>query len=117
VLVSLCGAAGDAHISATWEVDDATPGGFSHPELASAIGRALGKGVIALPLPQAVLMAFAHADRIMRGPRAKLTPDRVRYMCHPDWVIDEARRPPAHFWQPAIGLDEGLAEVAASMKA
>ncbi|MFO1260803.1 MAG: NAD(P)H-binding protein [Sphingomonadaceae bacterium] len=117
VLVSLCGKAGDAYVGATWEVDDGAPNGLSHIELAAAFGRALQRRVIPLPLPQALLMLFAHADRLVRGAQAKLTKDRVRYMCHPDWVIDPAKRPPPAFWQPRIGADEGLAEVAATLRA
>lgn len=116
VLVSLCGEAGDAYAGVTWEVDDGAPGGLSHIELAAAFGRALKRRVIPLPLPQSLLMLFARADRLMRGPGAKLTKDRVRYMCHPDWVIDPAKRPPSHFWQPGISADEGLAEVAATLR-
>lgn len=115
VLVSLCGDAGDSYLDATWEVDDGAPDGLSHIELAAAFGRALQRRVMPLPLPQALLMLFAHADRLVRGANAKLTKDRVRYMCHPDWVIDPAKRPPPDFWQPRIGADEGLAEVAASL--
>lgn len=115
VLVSLCGEAGDAHLGATWEVDDGAPDGLSHIELAAAFGRALRRRVIPLPLPQALLMLFARADRLMRGAQAKLTKDRVRYMCHPDWVIDPSKRPPPDFWRPRIGADEGLAEVAATL--
>jgi uncharacterized protein YbjT (DUF2867 family) len=102
VLVSLCGEAGAAYAGQTWEVDDGAPNGLSHIELAAAFGRALNRRVIPLPLPQGLLMLFARGDRLVRGPRAKLTKDRVRYMCHPDWVIDPAKRPPANFWQPRI---------------
>lgn len=116
VLVSLCGEAGDSYAGVTWEVDDGAPDGLSHIELAAAFGRALKRRVIPLPLPQGLLMLFARADRLMRGAQAKLTNDRVRYMCHPDWVIDPAKRPPPAFWQPRIGADEGLAEVAATLK-
>ncbi len=116
VLVALSGPEGAAYAGATWEVDDGTPGGLSHRELAAAIARALGHRVIAVPLPQAVLMGFAALDRLFRGPRAKLTPDRVRYMCFPDWVIDPTKRPPSQLWQPRISADQGLAEVAATLK-
>lgn len=117
VLVSLCGEAGAAYAGQIWEVDDGAPQGLSHIELAAAFGRALNRRVIPLPLPQGLLMLFARGDRLVRGPRAKLTKDRVRYMCHPDWVIDPAKRPPANFWQPRISADEGLAEVAATLRA
>lgn len=116
VLVALCGEAGDAYAGTLWEVDDGTPDGLSHRDLAAAIGRALGKRVIALPLPQKILLVFAAMDRAVRGPRAKLTRDRVRYMCHPDWAVDPAKRPPADFWRAEISTDTGLAEVAATFR-
>jgi nucleoside-diphosphate-sugar epimerase len=48
----------------------------------------------------------------MRRDRAKLTPDRVAYMVHPDWVADPAKAPPAALWQPRIALREGMADAA-----
>lgn len=116
LLVLLCGEAGEAYHGALWEVDDGTPGGLSHPELAAALGRALGRRVRPLPLPRGMLMGFAHIDRLARGPRAKLTPDRACYMCHPDWVASPAMKPPADFWTPEIPADTGLAEIAAEFR-
>ncbi len=116
LLVILCGEADDAYHGAIWEVDDSTPGGLSHPDLAAALGKALGRKVRALPLPRALLMAIARLDRAVRGPQAKLTPDRVTYMCHPDWVANPQRKPPASLWTPAIPHDRGLAEIAAEFR-
>lgn len=116
VLVALCSKTGDAHSGATWEVDDNHPNGLSHPQLAAALARALGRKVRALPLPKMILMGFARIDTLARGPRAKLTSDRVRYMCHPDWVADPAKKPPTGFWQPKIDTDTGLAEIAAPFR-
>ena len=113
LLVALCGDAGDAHTGALWEVDDDTAGGLSHPDLAATLGRALGRKVRAVPLPRALLMGIAGLDALARGTRAKLTVDRVRYMCHPDWVADPSKKPPADFWRPDIPADRGLAEIAA----
>jgi hypothetical protein len=68
--------------------------------------------VLALSLPRAVLMAGARIDRLLRGKRAKLTPDRVSYFCHPDWVADPAHRAPANLWTPQVETEAGLAETA-----
>ncbi len=92
-----------------YEPDDGREGGWSHKELAAAIGRAVGKRAVFAPhLPRAVLDVAAAADRIARGDRAKLTPDRVGYMAHPNWVSRFDRKPPPGIWQPRIGGEEGL---------
>lgn len=116
LLVLLCGKGGDVHHGKVWEVDDGASGGLSHTELAAAFGRALGRRVIALPLPRPILMGFARFDRLMRGSRAKLTPDRVAYMYHPDWVANPVMKPPGDFWTPEITADKGLAEAAAEFR-
>jgi len=93
----------------TYEPDDGREGGWSHKELAAAIGRAVGRARVFAPhLPRAVLDAAAAADRLARGDRAKLTPDRVGYMAHPNWVSRFDRKPPPGLWQPRISGEEGL---------
>jgi nucleoside-diphosphate-sugar epimerase len=93
----------------TYEPDDGREGGWSHKELAAAIGRAIGKPSVFAPhLPRVVLDAAAAADRLVRGPKAKLTADRVGYMAHPNWVARFDRKPPPGLWQPKIGGEEGL---------
>ncbi len=104
-------AAADA-FPGTIDPDDGRAGGWSHPEFARAIGHAVGRRVLALSLPRAVLMAGAHVDRLLRGKRAKLTPDRVSYFCHPDWVADPAHRAPTNLWGPQVETDAGLVETA-----
>lgn len=92
-----------------YEPDDGREGGWSHKELAQAIGAAVGKGSVLAPhLPRAVLEVAAASDRLLRGDRAKLTPDRIGYMCHPNWVARFDRRPPPGLWQPQIAGEEGL---------
>lgn len=116
VLLALCATSDRAHIGATYEVDDGTPGGLSHAELAAAFGRAMDRRVRPIPLPRWMLMSFAAMDGLARGPGAKLTPDRVRYMCHPDWVSDPAKRPPPDLWSPEISTDAGLRMAAAGYR-
>ncbi|MCW3848279.1 NAD(P)-dependent oxidoreductase [Sphingomonas sp. LB-2] len=97
----------------TLDVDDGVEGGWSHPEFARAIGAALNKRIASFALPRPLLMAGAHLDRLVRGKRAKLTPDRVAYFCHRDWVVDGAKRPPANLWVPQVKTEDGLAATAA----
>lgn len=90
------------------EPDDGREGGWSHEGFSRAIGDALGKKVRAFALPRAIMSTAATLDGLFRRSGAKLTHDRVSYMCHPDWVVDPSRRPSADLWLPRIGTREGL---------
>jgi len=105
-------AAPGAPARVAYEADDGRPGGWAIRELWQAIGKAVGKRVTPLPLPRWALSAVAWGDGLLRGSRAQLTPDRVRYFCHPDWTIDAARRPPPELWTPATDTAAGLAATA-----
>lgn len=96
----------------TFEPDDGKPGGWSHKELAAAIGYAVGRRVWAPHIPAPTLRLAARVDRLLRGPGAKLTHDRVGYMVHPDWVATSELMLPAEIWQPRIDTREGLKETA-----
>lgn len=110
-------AASDDH-GQIYEPDDGTPGGWALGDfLGTAIGAAVGRRVLTIALPRPLLSLAARADRLFRGDGAKLTADRVGYMCHPDWSVDPARRPPPALWQPRIATPEGLAQTAAWYRA
>lgn len=96
----------------TYEPDDGTPEGWSHAAFARAIGEAVGRRVLPLPVPRPLLAAGAWADRRLRGPRARLTRDRVAYFCHPDWTAAPHAQPPAELWRPVIDTRAGLAATA-----
>ncbi len=92
----------------TFEPDDGRPGGWSHYELARAIGWAMGRRPWVVHLSRASLERAARADRMLRGAKAKLTLDRVGYMAHPDWVASNGACPPPALWKPRIPTREGL---------
>jgi nucleoside-diphosphate-sugar epimerase len=93
------------------EPDDGAP--LSHGELAQALGRAVGRRRVAFfSAPRWLLGLAARGDRLVRGDKARLTPDRARYMAHPDWTADLALRPDAALWHPEIGAEDGLAATA-----
>ena len=96
-----------------YQADDGAPAGWTHRDYARAIGAAIGRNPVTLSLPQSVLRIGAWLDTRIRGDNAKLTPDRVAYFCHPDWVIDAACRPPVSLWAPRIDTHTGLADTAA----
>lgn len=92
-----------------FEPDDGEPCGWSHVQLAHAIGAAVGeKPIRPLSLSPRVVGFAARADRLLRGKKAKLTPDRARYICHPDWTVGEGAQPPRTLWRPRIDTREGL---------
>lgn len=95
-----------------FEPDDGYPGGWSHYDLARAIGAALGKRPLVLHLPRAVLDLAAKADKRLRGDNARLTADRVGYMTHPDWVSDANLRVPPDLWTARVETRQGLRSTA-----
>lgn len=100
--------------AAVYEPDDGRPGGWSHAELIRAIGVAVGRRrVLPIALSRTLMAAAAWADHAIRGAGAKLTPDRVGYLCHPDWTVDPTKRPPAAVWTPRVDTPAGLAATAA----
>lgn len=117
LLVTLAGTRSNETAGRTYEVDDGEVGGFSHVEFAHRLGDAVGRRVRTVSLPRWAMMLAAKGDRLVRGARAKLTPDRARYFCHPDWVAAPDRAVPGDVWQPAIGHDEGLTATAACYRA
>lgn len=94
------------------EPDDGRAGGWSHRELAQAIGAAVGRPVWAPATPKPLMRAASWLDCRVRGNGAKLTTDRVGYMCHPDWVSSPDKAPPAELWRAEIETREGLAQTA-----
>ena len=100
-----------AGIGAIYEPDDGQPNGWSHRGFAQAIGRAVGRGQLAtFAIPGVVLRAGGRIDNLVRRDRAKLTPDRARYIAHPDWVATGGAQPPADLWRPEHDTGEALAE-------
>lgn len=99
---------GEGVSSQTFEPDDGREQGWSHYEFARAIGWAMGRRPWVVHLSRASLERAARVDRRVRGPKARLTADRVGYMSHPDWVVSNDARPPRGLWQPQVPTREGL---------
>lgn len=95
-----------------FEPDDGRSGGWTYREFGLALGRAVGRKVITLSTPRSLVTLAARADRMVRGARAKLTPDRAAYFCHSDWSVSPEREPPEALWKPRIKTEEGLAATA-----
>jgi len=103
---------GDAVSQRIFEPDDGREGGWTHARLGDAIGRAVGRPARVIHFPKPVLAVAARLDGWLRRGRAKLTPDRVGYMTHPDWVSHPGKAPPSALWRAEIPTREGLAETA-----
>jgi uncharacterized protein YbjT (DUF2867 family) len=118
LLIELATVSGPPHRAVTYEVGDGRAKGWAQDELARAIGLAVGRPrvrIIALPAP--LLKLGARLDRLLRGSKARLTPDRAAYFCHPDWVARPELAPPASLWVPQIATAEGLASTANAYRA
>lgn len=98
----------DAPKQQIFEADDGRAGGWTHREFATAMAEAQDRRTLALSMPAGLIRAGARIDRWLRGRKAKLTPDRAAYFCHPDWTINPALRPPETLWRPAIPTSQGL---------
>jgi uncharacterized protein YbjT (DUF2867 family) len=96
----------------TYEPDDGREGGWDHRHFARTLARLYGKRALTVSMPKPALRVAAGLDRLLRRRRAKLTPDRVGYFCHPDWVVAAERRPPAALWEPHIRTPTGLKQTA-----
>lgn len=97
-----------AVVRKTFEPDDGRPGGWSHYEIARAIGWAVGRRPLVLHLSSRLLGWAAQIDGKLRKDKAKLTADRVSYMAHPDWVARERLRVPKRLWEARIETRQGL---------
>ncbi len=107
----------DVARSELYEADDGREGAWTYESYGKAIGWSLGKPITPVSMPPWLLSLAARGDQFLRGGRAKLTLDRVGYMCHPDWVIDITKRPPADIWTPQVPTREGLKETARAYRA
>lgn len=98
---------------AMFEPDDGAERGWTHKQVAEAIGRAVGRKNVSLSLPGPMLRLGAVVDQLVRRERAKLSADRAAYFSHRDWVVKPDRRPPEDLWRPQVDTERGLAETAA----
>lgn len=92
----------------TWEPDDGCEGGWQHRHFARTLGRIYGRRATTLVMPKPVLRLASALDRLVRRGNARLTADRVGYLCHPDWVVTAKKRPPERLWLPEVKTATGL---------
>lgn len=108
----LAAAEPDAPHKIVIEPDDGRRDGWSHVEFGNALASAVGVPARTISTPRLLLSVASRIDRLIRRDKAKLTPDRVAYFCHPDWVVSPDRSAPPDLWQPEISTDQGLLQTA-----
>ena len=94
------------------EIDDGAANGYSHSEFARAIGAALGKTPLTVPLPLSMLHLAARL-----GLSAKLTRDRAAYIAHPDWVARGSNTQLVELWTPRFDVAAGIADTVTGYRA
>ena len=94
------------------EPDDGQAGGYTHKEFARLLADAQDRRAVSFHVPAPIMRLAARLDGWWRRDKAKLTPDRAAYFCHPDWVASPERRPPVELWQPQVATPDGLRETA-----
>jgi uncharacterized protein YbjT (DUF2867 family) len=92
----------------SYEPDDGAYRGWDHRDFARLLGQAVGRRVLPISTPAALLRFASFLEGRIRQDNAKLTADRVRYFCHPDWVISEGATVPPEIWRPEIETRAGL---------
>ena len=95
----------------TYEPDDGTDNGWAHRHFARTLGRIFGRRAATVAMPRLVMRGASRLERLVRRD-VKLTADRVRYFCHPDWVVTARHRPPEALWKPQIRTPTGLKQTA-----
>ena len=105
-------AAPDAPARLLLEPDDGRSGGWTHREFGDALAKAVGVTARTVSTPRPLLGLASRLDRLVRGDDARLTPDRVAYFCHQDWVVNANAAIPSGLWRPQIATDSGLRQTA-----
>ncbi len=106
--------AADAGYGLTMELHDGKPGGYDWDTLLDIAGRVLREGRsvrrISIPIALLNLVAFTNlATAQLLGYAPMLTPGKVREITHSDWSCDNHEFMQVTGWQPAFGLERGLA--------
>ena len=103
-----------------YEIDDGHAGGYSWPEIATALSQALERPVRSFRLPRPVMTVVAAAvegHRSLGGPVTALCFDKLGELYHPDWVASGPRLEAETSWRPAFALAEGFRDTIAGYRA
>lgn len=96
-----------------YEIDDGA-GGRGWPEMAKALGQALGRPVRSVPIPMwpAEIAALINASLAqLTGQASIFTPGKLRELRHADWASRAGDLSKDAGWQASIGLEEGFMQI------
>ena len=94
-----------------FEIHDGQPDGYGWDELVGTVGRIVGRRVLPVRVPAALLRAAGRVNLAVAlrwGGLPMLTPGKVRELTHPDWVCDDAPLRAATGWRPTTLLEPGM---------
>jgi nucleoside-diphosphate-sugar epimerase len=106
-------AEGAGRAGACYEIDDGTPGGYSHAAMAEAASQATGRVSKVAHLPRALLaLVGAGAEGVMSvtGRPVILSRGKVRELYHADWVCTGEKFEHAGPWKARYRFAEGYAD-------
>ncbi len=100
-----------ARMRGIYELHDGHADGYSMDELVTVAESVLGRRIVRVPLPGALLGGLAAVNlglaRIFRY-EPMLTPWKVRELKYPRWVCDNTPFTSASGWRPGIAFRDGL---------
>jgi len=95
-------------------------GNYAWEEIIAAIGNAVDRRPVVVPLPALAVRAAGYAARAwarLAGAKPLLTPERVRDLLQPNWTCNDARARTDLGYHPTVPLEEGMRETAAWYRA
>jgi nucleoside-diphosphate-sugar epimerase len=97
--------------ASVYEIEDGRVEGYAYADMADAAGAALGRPLARLPVPRAVMVAFAGLNgfwQSMGGATRILTPGKVAEIFHSDWVAHDRRLSEATGFRARYDLKTGF---------
>jgi nucleoside-diphosphate-sugar epimerase len=99
-----------------FEIDDGREGGYLYADMARAAGKALGRRVLPVAVPRAVMDGVAMVNGLAQavgGPLHILTVAKVNEIFHKDWQAHDRRLAAAVACRPRFDLEGGFADTVA----
>ena len=93
------------------EVRDGRAEGYDWGQIAAAASRCLGRRVRCVSVPKSLLLLAGHiavAKCRIGGEAPRISPGKVRELCHIDWVCRDNPIAAESGWTPKVGIDEGF---------